>query len=57
MGDKDQALFLLLVDLFELLDQHRKAPEIDTGFRLIKNAEVMRFSKNSCNFDTFHLAP
>ena len=54
MGDKDQTFFLLLVNLFKLLDQHRKAPEVNAGFRFIKNAKRMLFGKNRCNFDTFH---
>ena len=37
MGDDDQTLFFLLMDLLKLPDQHREAPEIDPCFRLIKN--------------------
>ena len=37
VGDHDQALLFLLVDLLELVDQHGEAPEIDSSFRLIED--------------------
>ena len=56
MGNQDQAFLFLFVDLLKPFDQHRKAPKINTGLRLIKNADLVRFRQYRCNLQTLHLA-
>ena len=56
MGNEDQTFFLLFVDFFKPFDQHGKAPQVNAGLRLIENADFMRFCKNRCNLQAFHLS-
>ena len=54
-SNQDQTFFFLPVDFFKAFDKHGKTPQINTGFRLVKDAYFVGFGKNGGNLQTFHL--
>ena len=52
-NDQDRTVFCFFLHTLKYLDQVLEAPQINTGFRLIKYGKLCTSCQYRSNFDTF----